>query len=1571
MIQPVAQDARSTALATVTGTATDGTGVGVGYVELRIQRSDGNWYDWGGGWTGNAGSWQPTTYGSGQWTQNVSALPWTEGFAYYINSRAQDLVQVPGPNYEASFTTHTYIFDYTAPIAQTIIPGNISWQGALPFISGTANDPTTVAGGVPSDVKKVELSIQRLSDNLYWDGSTGFNQPGIIWSTATLTSIAFSSYSWTYNNINNNYWINNTSYTVGIKATDNVGNVAWGTTNYFVFDTTPPVCGVVVPNGVLPSYPQVNLMPMISGTASDYGLGQISSVQIQIKNVDDSNFWNPGSPGSWGGATWINTTFNQATGVWTFSTTSPAVTWKPYLSASYEIKARAIDMAGNICAVMPVGSFMLVPPRPQSAITTVTNGSFYKQITSLGGTASQAGSGIAQTMIEYVRIQRQSNGLYYTQFSTNTTNYWVAQSTWMVASITLPDWTYDLTTTQFVHDSSYTVSVCAESNESILEWNPPPWGTDTTPSAPNSLVTFWIDNQPPVLGVGVPATVYTNSLPVITGTCQDIPSGPNNISVSIQRADNYYWSVAGSSWTITQVWNSTTSFSGGIWQLAISTNPWRDGTSYTLQVRAYDNVIPTPNSTLLPGQGFIYDISCPTATLTYPAQNSIMSSVSSISGGCSDTPPGQLQNVQILIQRCDGNDWRYWKDLVSDQGWKLSPVWNNVTSFTASSWTWTTPGTLQLENNATYYVTVSALDMAGNQQTSFAVGISSYYFRTDLQPPAVTVTFPTNNLNFSPSGSFNFTGNITDNLAGGTTVNLQLSKLDTGVTYYWTGAAWSVNVSSFNAEELGTGSLNRIWSEPFNNWASDKQYTIKARGYDAALPVANLGDFNSGNIFTFVIDTTPPNSYISAPQNNSMIPALSAITGTAIGDLAGIQSVSVSIQRIAGTYSDGNYWNNEISNWVSISTWCPTIVPQGTGPQTWSYTVPAGLLINGNKYQIISRALDRALNYDVVLSTITFLYDQSAPVTVITVPSGIYYGPQSALNTISGTAADYPISPSLNSGLSQVFLRIQRSGDNYYWNNNAWVANSSTWSVVSGTSSWTYNGLAWDDGRIYNLNSCAVDFAGNLSAWTTSTFRWDSTSPLTGIVSPAGNWVSNLPYVSGTAYDAPSLYGNKSGLQQVSVAFQQFDSQQWFEPGQGFNQGTTYWITASNYVAEDSTVTWTVPNSSTPTWANGKTYTMLVMATDMSNNQSVINSTVFTFDQTLPTIAITMPNQTAESTLPIISGTASDVVGSNPGSINYVQMRVYDESLTEWYSRVDDKFEIAANAPETAWYLATNTSTWTVWYSTFTQWVPGRYYDIDARVLDQAGNWCAVYSTKTFLCDTLPPTVVVTKPAAGQYWSALGTISGTAQDMPFPGNYSGTGFIKIAVRSNTTGLWFDGGGFNLGTPPTNFSVGSGDGPWGYYNSTLGGLLQSGASYYITNQASDIAGNTDNWYNVGGSTFVYDNTPPNAQITIPNSSGGFYSSLATISGTAADVVPAPSRPLVSGVKTVQFTVQDVTAGVPQQNLYWQNPGGGWSTSSPSTWTALTAEQFRGLVFYKCHQCPVDAGTQLCCDRVGDG
>jgi len=64
-----------------------------------------------------------------------------------------------------------------------------------------------------------------------------------------------------------------------------------------------------------------------------------------------------------------------------------------------------------------------------------------------------------------------------------------------------------------------------------------------------------------------------------------------------------------------------------------------------------------------------------------------------------------------------------------------------------------------------------------------------------------------------------------------------------------------------------------------------------------------------------------------------------------------------------------------MKDWVSGSTWCPVSVAVGTGTKTWSYTIADSTWTAGTRYQIISRARDRALGYDVVLDTITFLFD--------------------------------------------------------------------------------------------------------------------------------------------------------------------------------------------------------------------------------------------------------------------------------------------------------------------------------------------------------------------------------------------------------------------------------------------------------------------------------------------------------------------------------------------------------------------------------------------------------------------
>ncbi|MHB9155940.1 MAG: hypothetical protein ACYC5N_09690, partial [Endomicrobiales bacterium] len=1131
----------------------------------------------------------------------------------------------------------------------------------------------------------------------------------------------------------------------------------------------------------------------------------------------------------------------------------------------------------------------------------------------------------------------------------------IAQATWMYVTPSLPDWSYDVEAAQFVHNSSYTVRVRAVSNQGVAEWSPAPFGTDTVPPAPNTAVTFWIDNQSPVLTLAEPSKAFYKSFTTATGSVSDAPSGINSIEVSIRRtSDNHYWRVSDSSWTTQSVvWNSTSAWNGSAWSLALGAGIWEDGKTYAVKARAYDNTSPR-NFSLTGEKTFIYDLSYPTATLSSPARDAVMSALPAITGAWAETSPGQISKVELIIQR--SSDWNYWRD-AAPAGWKLNSAWNAATVYSspASSWSWTKSAGLTWENNTTYYLTVRAVDLADNTQGTYIVGQSSYSFFVDLEEPGMSMSYPAAGSAISPpAASFNFQGIITDNLAGGASVELQLTRVEGTSTYYWTGIQWSTDTATYFVDQdyIGGGTLSRNWLDPFANWNSDVAYTIKARGYDASLPQGNMSNWHNGGAgYDFVVDTTAPSSRINEPQNNAKVASLAAITGTALGDLSGVRAVYVSLQRTAGAGVTGSdYWSHYQNTWVAGSTWCPANVPQGAGVQTWSYAINPANLTDGTSYQVVSRAQDFALNYSTLYSTAAFLYDRSAPESAITKPDLAFYGPQNLLLTLSGTAADEPSGAALHAKIDRVFVRINRTppGNEYWSGTGGWAVNSSTWLVVNGTSPWTCGALSWEDGRIYTVNSRAIDFAGNLSGWTTASFRWDETLPRAGLLAPGAAWVSALATISGTAYDWPSVSDNKSGLERVEVAYQRLDNKQWYRIGEGFNQGTTEWITAANYTDEPSTVTWIVPDASTPTWANGVSYLVKSRSFDRSGNESIHSDLNFTLDQTPPAAGISLPFQTSHNLLPTISGTANDTAGAAAGSVGYVQVRIYDQTVPRYYSRSADAFSIDPSQPETAWFVATNTCTWEVWYSTFTKWISGRTYRVNARVRDNAGLWSTSYSTRTFLYDVLPPKIAVTKPFNGEYWNTLGTISGTAQDMPFPGSNSGTGYRYLAVHENAGKTlsegWYDGGGFNDASPELN-KIGltdmPADGVWTYDASAMG--LQSGASYYLTNKAFDIGGNEETWYNINGSTFVFDTHAPDAQITVPSSPERFYSFLSTLSGTSVDVTPAASLPLKAGVKAVYFTAQDVTPGTAENGFYWQNPSSVWGAGA-STWTATTLDNW---------------------------
>jgi LmbE family N-acetylglucosaminyl deacetylase len=235
-------------------------------------------------------------------------------------------------DYTWSFTTVTV--DTTPPTSAVAFPADsgsynsAGWNaGCTPSgICGSASD-----GG--SGVQKVELSIRRLSNGRYWNG-TGFNSTTELWVVATGTT------SWRYGLTASGLAAG--SYTVRVRATDNSANVSTPSSTAFVYDNTNPSSTVTFPVANT-SYTSATwnagcAVSGVCGTASDATSG-VKRVEVSIRR---------GSTTYWNGTSFSSTTeiFLPATGTTSWSFAFAASNFPA--AANYRIRVRATDNAGNV-----------------------------------------------------------------------------------------------------------------------------------------------------------------------------------------------------------------------------------------------------------------------------------------------------------------------------------------------------------------------------------------------------------------------------------------------------------------------------------------------------------------------------------------------------------------------------------------------------------------------------------------------------------------------------------------------------------------------------------------------------------------------------------------------------------------------------------------------------------------------------------------------------------------------------------------------------------------------------------------------------------------------------------------------------------------------------------------------------------------------------------------------------------------------------------------------------------------------------------------------------------------------
>ncbi len=285
-----------------------------------------------------------------------------------------------------------------------------------------------------------------MSDGYYFTGSGWQNA-----EPANLPQCYLGTSSFTYTFANNSYWTNNTSYTITSKAFDNAGNSGYGASSYFIYDVSAPSATVTLPanDGVT-----MTSLSTISGTAQDWGIGQVSQVNVRIQRVTvggsvagDSDWWTGSAwqSGSFNNAWWLPASWNSGTGVWQFPTAGIGFTY----NGGYRVDINAEDMANNYQMAYSSRTFIFQPPMANTVISSPLDSNFYNTLNLINGTSN------GQTTVLNVSIQRVADGQFY---NASASSWTVAPAGfWFNITPSSPTWNFTVPGSLWVYGSSYTV----------------------------------------------------------------------------------------------------------------------------------------------------------------------------------------------------------------------------------------------------------------------------------------------------------------------------------------------------------------------------------------------------------------------------------------------------------------------------------------------------------------------------------------------------------------------------------------------------------------------------------------------------------------------------------------------------------------------------------------------------------------------------------------------------------------------------------------------------------------------------------------------------------------------------------------------------------------------------------------------------------------------------------------------------------------------------------------------------------------------------------------------------------
>ena len=536
------------------GTYSDGTGSGVAQVQVSIRQGAGNYWN-GTSFASGAEVWNNSTVAGGNWSYAFAGGSFPADGNYTVRVRAVDAVA----NTEAP-SSRTFTYDTTNPSALFTFPTS---GGDYTDTAWNAGCGTNGFCGTYSDslsgVQVVQVSIQRLSNGLYWNG-TSFASASEAYQTASLAggnwSLSFPAANFPADG----------QYTVHVRARDDAQNTETGPSRTFRIDNTAPASTVTFPASAgtynTSGWNAGCATNGFCGTHSDGGSG-VAQVQVSIRQ-GAANYWNGTSFGS-GAEVWNTATL--AGGNW--SLTFPAASFPA--DGSYTVRVRATDAAGNV-ETPSSRSFTIDRSAPQTTIDSNPSNPSSSSSATFTFSSSEGSSTFE------CRLDGGSWGA-----CTSPADY---------TSLTEGSHTFDVRATD----------VAANVDASPASYT---WVVDTV--APTSTVSF-------PASAGTYNTAGWNTGCGTNGFCgtysDGTGSGVAQVQVSIRQGAGNYWN--GTSFgSGTEVWNNGT-IAGGNWSLTFPAASFPADDTYTVRVRAVDDAAntETPSS-----RSFTIDRAAPQTTI--------------------------------------------------------------------------------------------------------------------------------------------------------------------------------------------------------------------------------------------------------------------------------------------------------------------------------------------------------------------------------------------------------------------------------------------------------------------------------------------------------------------------------------------------------------------------------------------------------------------------------------------------------------------------------------------------------------------------------------------------------------------------------------------------------------------------------------------------------------------------------------------------------------------------------------------------------------------------------------------